>query len=35
MAAKWNEPPDKGDWLLGLLIFTAIVCAMIAWGPKL
>lgn len=18
---RWNEPPDKGDWLIGLMIF--------------
>lgn len=25
----WNEPADKGDWLLGLLFFTVVAVLLI------
>lgn len=29
---KWNEPPDKGDWLLGFFIFAVIVFCMFSYA---
>jgi len=31
----WKDPPDKGDWLLGIFVFTVIVCAMIVLMPRI
>lgn len=35
MFKRWNEPPTTTDWVIGTVIFTVIVCAMILWLPRL
>ena len=27
--SRWDEPPDKGDWLLGLLMVNTLLAALI------